>query len=201
MPPKFIFVRHGEATHNVAFHEIGGSVFTDKKYEDAPLTEQGIQQARETGKALASLDIIEIWSSPLTRCIQTGEEIFEETSVMDCYLHDNLLERLGDNHVTNNRSLKRDIHKKYPEWNVDYIPDMPQLWVETESIYACRQRMWMLVAFLADLYKDLSEDKHILIIGHAGSIEALLGKSLKNAEYVILTTKEILEYEKIEVLS
>lgn len=193
MPPKFIFVRHGEATHNVAFHEEGISVFTDKKYEDAPLTEKGLLQARETGKVLSSFNIIDIWSSPLTRCIQTGEEIFEETSVSDCYVHDNLLERLGDNHVTNNRSLKRDIHKKYPLWNVDYIPDMPQLWVETENIYACRQRMWMLIAFLEDLYKDLSEDKHILIISHAGSIEALLGKSLKNAEYVILTLKELLE--------
>jgi len=201
MPPKFIFVRHGEATHNVAFHEEGNSVFTDKKYEDAPLTEKGFQQARETGKALSSLKIIDIWSSPLTRCIQTGEEIFEETSADDCFVHDNLLERLGDNHVTNNRSLKRDIQKKHPMWNVDYIPDMPQLWVETETIYACRQRMWMLVAFLADLYKDLPEDKHILIIGHAGSIEALLGKSLKNAEYVILTKEELLEDEKIEVLS
>ena len=193
MPPKFIFVRHGEATHNVAFHEFGDSVFTNKDYEDAPLTEQGKIQARKTGEDLASLDIIDIWSSPLTRCIETGEEIFEESSAQNCYVHDNLLEQLGGGNVCNNRLSKHVLKKKFRIWNTDSIPDLPAAWINQETLYTCRQRMWMFVILLADLYKKHNEDKYVLIVSHGHAIHALTGKSLKNAEHVILTLKELMD--------
>ena len=96
MSPRFIFLRHGEAEHNVAFHKEGASVFKEEAYRDAKLTAKGIEQAIEAAKALSSLKIEAIWSSPLTRCIQTAEEVFEEVDCDELYLHDNLLERLGN---------------------------------------------------------------------------------------------------------
>jgi broad specificity phosphatase PhoE len=79
-PPKFIFVRHGEAQHNVDFHVKGQAAFTDPANKDAPLTAEGIQQAKATANALETIPLIlGIWSSPLTRAIQTAEEIFKET--------------------------------------------------------------------------------------------------------------------------
>ena len=193
MPPKFIFVRHGEATHNVAFHTFGDSVFTNKDYEDAPLTEQGKIQAKKTGEALAPLDIIDIWSSPLTRCIETGEEIFEETGAQNCYVHDNLLEQLGGGQLCNDRLSKPALKKKFTIWNTDSLPDLPAAWISVESKYACRQRMWMFVMLLADLYKKHNEDEHVIIVSHSNAIFALTGKTLKNAEYIILTLKELMD--------
>lgn len=191
MPPKFIFVRHGEAEHNVGFHERGEPAFFDEKYKDAPLTEKGKAQARDTGKALARLKILDIWSSPLTRCIQTSEELFEETGAQQLYLHDNLLECLGGGHICNTRKCKRELREKYPYMKMDALPDYPSMWVDRENEYALRQRMFMFVMLLADLYKDYGEDSHILVVSHANAIGCLTGKSLGNAETVTLTLQEL----------
>lgn len=193
MPPKFIFVRHGEATHNVAFNVAKDqSVFTNKEFEDAPLTAKGIQQAKEAGEALSKYSIADIWCSPLTRAIQTAEEIFEEVNCGQLYLSDTLLERLGGGHVCNYRKNKRDLKKAHSIWNTSFLPEFPPLWIERESTLAVRTRMLMLILYLAELYKNVPETSHILIVGHSDAIWCLTGKSLKNAEHIVLTLEEIL---------
>ena len=184
-------MRHGEAEHNVAFHAHGESVFRDTKYRDAPLTEKGIEQAREAAKALSKFDIIDIWTSPLTRCIQTAEEVFEETNPSSIILHDNLLECLGGGHVCNERREKSELKKLYPSKDMKFLPTLPQYWSERENGYSVRQRMYMMIMLLADIYSDLSHDKYILIVSHSTAIDCLIGKCLKNAEYVVLTLDEI----------
>ena len=192
MPPKFIFVRHGEAEHNVAFRENHDmSVFLKEQFTDAPLTQVGIQQAKETGKKLSSLNILDIWSSPLTRCIHTADEIFEETSAQKLYLHDNLLERLGGGHVCNSRKSKTELKKTHTLWNTKYLAETPVTWIERENEYALRQRMFMLITLLTDIYKDSPDDSHIVIVGHADAIYSLIGKLLTNAQYIILSVQEI----------
>lgn len=191
--PKFLFIRHGEAKHNVAFHEVGDAAFTDRANKDAPLTQKGITQAREAGAALRDLNVIDMWSSPLTRCIQTGEELFEEMNVHHLYLHDNLLERLGGGHVCNERLSKSELKKKFPIWKNLYLPELPAWWAERENEYALRQRMFMFIKLLQDLYKDESEDAHVVIVSHADAIRALTGVSLKNAEHCVKTLEEICE--------
>jgi probable phosphoglycerate mutase len=193
MPPKLIFVRHGEAEHNVGFHQRGEEAFLDPKYKDAALTEKGKEQARETARSLASLKILDIWSSPLTRCIETAEELFEETGAQDFYLHDNLLERLGGGHECNTRKCKKELVEKYQLLKTSYLPDFPPRWIERENEYALRQRMFMLIMLLGDIYKDYSEDSHVLVVSHADAIFSLTGKPLKNAEALTLSFKDILE--------
>jgi broad specificity phosphatase PhoE len=193
MPPKFIFVRHGEATHNVAFKQTKDeSVFRMPEFEDAPLTETGIKQTQETAKVLASYEILDIWCSPLTRAIQTAEEIFEEVNCGQLYLHDNLLEMLGGGHVCNCRQAKIKLQTTYPYWNTTLLPEFPPIWVEAESTSAVRTRMLMLVLYLANLYKDAQESSHVLLISHANAIGSLTGKSLKNAEFIVLSLDGIL---------
>lgn len=193
MPVKFIFLRHGEATHNVAFHVEGPSVFSKDEHKDAPLTQKGIGQAMEAGTALTSLKILDIWSSPLSRCIQTAEEVFEEINVSSLYLHDNLLERQGGGTPCNERKSKSQIKRDYPIWDVKHLPDLPAAWITCEDSYMLRERMYMFVLFLADLYKDASDSSHVLLVSHSDAIAALTGKVLKNAEYVVLTLAEILQ--------
>ena len=195
MPPKFIFVRHGEAEHNVAFHENNRDerVFLDEKYRDAPLTQKGIDQARKTGLELNNLNILDIWSSPLTRCIQTAEELFEETGAQNIYLHDNLLERLGGGHYCNERKVKKDLQSKYVGLNMNHLSEFAPLWIERENITSLYHRMLSFVLLLSTLYDRLPDSKYIGIVSHRDAIMTLTGRELQNAEPVILSLGEILE--------
>jgi broad specificity phosphatase PhoE len=192
MSPKFIFVRHGEAAHNVAFKQDGETAFTDPKYKDAPLTEEGIKQAQKTALELQKVFILDIWSSPLTRCIQTSEELFEETTAQNCYFHDSLLERLGGGHICNERKLRVDLKERYTSWDYSFLPEIPVLWTERENETSLQRRMLAFVLLLAEMYRTAPESTHILIVSHADVIWSLTRKSLKNAEYVILSLDEIL---------
>jgi broad specificity phosphatase PhoE len=193
MPPTFIFVRHGEAKHNVSFHQKGESAFSDEENRDAPLTEKGIEQARESGKRLSSYHIIDIWSSPLTRCMQTAEEIFEECDAGELYLHDNLLECLGGGHICNTRKSKRTIQKERPIWHTRFLPDFPPDYVDRETFDTLNKRMLMMMLFLNHLYKDQPSQGHILVVSHRDAIFALTKKDLTNAEFAIMTMDEILK--------
>ncbi len=192
---KFVFIRHGEAQHNVDFHAVGDKAFTDLKNKDAPLTETGIKQVQETAKKLSDLQFLDLWSSPLERCMQTSTELFEELNVHTLYLHDSLLERQGRAYVCNERKSKTDLKDKRL-WNLKFLPETPPIWIECENQTSLHYRMKAFVLLLAELYKDVNSlptDAHVLIVGHADAIGSLLYKSLKNAEYTILTLEEILK--------
>ena len=194
MPPTFTFIRHGEALHNLAWHLEGPSAFRDEKNRDARLTVKGVEQAMDVAKTLSSLKVVGIWSSPLTRCLQTAEEIFEEVdcNVRDLYVHDNLLERQGNGHLMNERRSNSELKKEFGIWDMTSLPDLPPFWANHESDYALRQRMFMLIMLLTDIYNECDETSHILIVGHSDAIATLTGKQLKNAEYVSLTLKDIM---------
>lgn len=193
MPPKFIFVRHGEATHNVGFHKVGESAFQDEINRDAKLTEKGMEQAKKVGEELSAYNTLDIWSSPLTRCIETTEEIFEEISVQDIYLHDNLLERQGDNHVCNERKSKTYLQEKYGFYKLENLSETPVTWKERENQDSLYRRMLMMVLLLANLYKKYDETRYVVIVGHADAIGALTGKSLGNCEYFISSLEELMK--------
>lgn len=198
MPPKFIFIRHAEAEHNVAFHELGESVFTDEKYRDAPLTQKGIQQVGELAKKLQDYKILDAWCSPLKRCRQTAEELFEELTINRMYLHDCLLERQGRGYMCNERKSKVEMGEWEFLFDVSFLPDKPAEWIEMESSTSVLQRTKMLVLQLADMYKNLDESYHILIIGHGDALGFLLNKSLKNAEFVVMGVDELPRMLNIE---
>lgn len=191
MPPKFIFIRHGEAEHNVAFHQFGETVFKDEQYRDAPLTENGIKQAQELAKQLESYKILDAWCSPLKRCRQTTEELFEELCINKIYLHDCLLERQGRGYVCNERKSKEELHESSYLFDASFLPDKPAEWNEMESSTVLLQRTKMLVLQLADMYKNVDESYHILIVGHGDALGSLLNKSLKNAEFVVMGVDEL----------
>ena len=72
---RIIFVRHGESTENIATKE-------GKKYDKNKivLTENGKKQAKKTGKYLHDVfgKFDKVYTSPATRCIQTGNIIINE---------------------------------------------------------------------------------------------------------------------------
>lgn len=191
MPPKFIFIRHGEAEHNVAFHTLGDSVFKDEQYRDAPLTQKGIEQVQELSNRLQSYKIFDAWCSPLKRCRQTAEELFEELHINRMYLHDCLLERQGRGYVCNERKPKVEMGEWEFLFDMSFLSDKPAEWIEMESNTVLLQRTKMLVLQLADMYKNLDESYHILIIGHGDALGCLLNRSFKNAEFVVMGVEEL----------
>ena len=75
MSKKIFCIRHGEALHNVLFHEIGQKVYL--LYRDTPLTSKGVKQAQKLGNEwenLKNMDLIIV--SPLLRTLQTATNIF-----------------------------------------------------------------------------------------------------------------------------
>jgi len=192
---QFIFLRHGEAKHNKAFHEENQnemSVFTNEDFRDAPLTPLGIEQAQAVGKKLVKEFGMDgwnaMWCSPLTRAIQTANEIYEEINFNEMFLHDNLIEMQIEKYVCNHRLTRDELDTKfYKMWNTKNLADIQSVWNRSENSYAVRQRMWMLCALLSDIYKD-EPNPRILIVSHANAIQELTGKYLKNCEYCVVNS-------------
>ena len=193
MAPTFIFIRHGEAKHNVAFHTIGAGAFTKEEFRDAPLTETGKEQVRTLASKLMDYKILDIWTSPLTRAIQTAEELFEELDCGEIILHDNLLELLGGGNVCNERKPAYELKNNFGHWTTKYLADLPVRWVLFENAYSVQQRMLMFVMLMAEIYKEESSDRHLIIVSHAQAIAALTGESLKNGECKFMTIDEIMK--------
>ena len=186
MPATLLLVRHAEAEHNAAFHRGEGEAsFQDPKYEDAPLTEQGRTQARDLAKTLESYRILDIWSSPLTRCIETAEEIFEETSATNLYLHDALIERQEGATVCSRRKPRTELEEKFPCWDCRFLPDTMASWTDCEPAETVQHRLSMLLLHLRFLYRDAPEGSHVIVVSHGQALQTVTGKSLKNAEVVV----------------
>ena len=64
---RILLARHGETLFNVQGRWQGQS--------DSPLTERGLAQARELGRALSSEAIAAVYSSDLGRAMQTAREV------------------------------------------------------------------------------------------------------------------------------
>ena len=65
--PKIILVRHGKTVWNAEGRYQGKM--------DIPLNEEGKEQARRVGEALKEFPVKAVFSSPLSRCRDTAEEI------------------------------------------------------------------------------------------------------------------------------
>lgn len=193
MPNIFVFIRHAEAEHNLAFHESNKDpmIFYKKELKDSKLTDNGKKQAINLAKHLTERypKVEAIWSSSLQRCIQTADEIFEEVNVKEYYLHDNLIERQTPGYYFNYRTEKKILIELYGHINMGYIPEFPALWNVVENNHVLRSRIYMLMMLILDLYKGC--DDVIMIVGHSDAIEALTKKKLKNAEYIEMSEEEV----------
>ena len=199
MPPQtIIFVRHGEAEHNRAFHESGKDekVFYDEKYRDAPLTEKGVKQAIELGEKLAEKypkATFSIWSSPLTRAIQTAQEIFEEVCTSgDIILHDGLLEFQDGKHKCNDRKAASDLKEKYFICNTVFLPELPACWSVCEPHVHLKNRMKSVIQTIVEVEKEWNHI--IIVVSHRNALAALLdGAPFENCSFVEKSVEELLK--------
>lgn len=79
-----IFMRHGQADNNVNRILVG-------RHLESHLTEKGRMQVKETAQLLKSMSISKIYSSPVTRAIETTQIVGEELG-LDYEIDDRLYE-------------------------------------------------------------------------------------------------------------
>ena len=129
---KIYFIRHGHAEHNAAYDlSQNKDVYRSFDHKDSHLTEKGIQQIKDVElpvKMPRKMD--RVYSSPLTRCIQTARILVGEKTIL--YLHDGLLETQGPypcnwrpdiNTLQNSLSyyILKDIEKEYKPYIKYYL--------------------------------------------------------------------------------
>lgn len=187
MAPIFLFVRHGQAEHNTAAERVGDAAYEDPLYQDAHLTELGHQQAKAAGRTIAALQNrrnVHVYSSPLSRCIQTAEGILEAGVKASSFtLHDMLLERLHKNHICNARKTPIEIRSQFPRWDTRFLPLYPPLFSsQSEPYESVSLRMRAFVEYLQQYYED--NYTMIVIVSHHDAIESLLHLKLANGQVV-----------------
>lgn len=118
---EIIFLRHAQATHNVAALTRGEAAYNDPVYRDADLTENGKQQAvRLRESVVFEPDVI--YCSPLRRCRQTLLEAFPTSNEMPVHLDDRLME--PQSHVCNHRDDRTVLATEIPTaWTLDGVAE------------------------------------------------------------------------------
>lgn len=143
-------VRHGETEWN-RMHRIQGS-------SDIPLNDTGRTQARATGRLLARRRWHAVYSSPLSRAMQTAELIAEELGLPQPVADQGLVER----HYGEAEGLT--------DWEVDsrYPGSTPVPGRESRSAVAAR-----VIPALLELAERHS-DQAIVVVTHGGVIRSVL---------------------------
>jgi broad specificity phosphatase PhoE len=188
MPPLYIFIRHGEALHNIANRIHGPIAYTFKENEDAQLSEEGHFQTKQAGLEIAEIlgdRLVDIYCSPLSRCIQTAENASAHLNVQQKVLDELLIERLGGGHVCNNRKSFHELSRCFPDWNMEYIQDPPQMPLDREPLEVVKERMLQFWNWLQETYRI--SDRGVLIVSHQESLTALHGRNFKNAEFLVVS--------------
>lgn len=191
--PTFIFFRHGEAEHNVAYRTQGESAYTDPKYANAPLTAHGAEQVRAAAKALKAVypNFHSITTSPLLRCIQTASILAEELKPTNTRLSCtyNLIERQGGGHICNVHDDIRLLKLARPDIRYDWTMDSPRPKdrylepMETDAAVAARAKQVISPWY----WSTISNSTPVLLVTHHEVISSMFGKSVKNAECHVIT--------------
>ena len=164
-------IRHGQATHNVLYEELGMNAFYDKNNYDTKLTNIGYCQATELGdtwnyKHNISLVIV----SPLTRTLQTAINIFKDTNckiiALDC-----LKEYPQGCHTCNKRSTKNYLQDTFPRIDFSLLNSQEdEMWSpdEMETIDSLLERIHQMYNFIKN-----KDEKTIAMVGHNGFISMI----------------------------
>ncbi|HEX5904518.1 MAG TPA: histidine phosphatase family protein [Candidatus Nitrosocosmicus sp.] len=156
-----IFMRHGQADNNVNRILVG-------RHLESHLTEKGKMQVKETAKLLKSMSISKIYSSPVTRAIETTEIVGEELG-LDYEVDDRLYEiDLGKLAGTN----YDEVLNKYGNLFLSfYMGDDSVLSNHgVESFTAVKSR----IRDLLDQVMARHNDHNILLVTHLDPIKAAI---------------------------
>ncbi len=154
----FFLVRHGENDW-VKKNRLAGWL------PGVHLNENGVRQAQETGARLASQPIKAIYSSPVTRCMETAEIIapyFELPVIVN--------ENLGETRYGEWEGKKVKKLAKKPEWQIVQFFPSRNRFPSGEALREVQFRAVQAIEKLGDLHKSDS----VVIVSHADVIKLVL---------------------------
>lgn len=157
-----ILVRHGENDW-VKKNRLAGWI------EGVHLNENGRFQAKDTAKRLAKLPIQAIYSSPVTRCVETAEYVTKPHKLEIIELED-----VGEVRYGNWEGKKIKNLATKPEWHaVQYYPSRFQF-PEGEALREVQFRAIQAIESLSAKHKD----DMIVVVSHADLIKLVLAHYL-----------------------
>lgn len=155
----YYLVRHGQTVWNTLGQTQG--------HGNSPLTELGIQQAKDLAEALKEYSIDIIYCSDLGRAVETAEIIGKELNI-EIHPTESLRE-MGFG-VWEGMPL-REIEKIYPESFKMWRNEPEKVQIEGgETLDMIKQRQDKLIEELNKKYKN----KHILLVSHSVTVRVML---------------------------
>lgn len=155
----YYLVRHGQTVWNTLGQTQG--------HGNSPLTELGIQQAKDLAEALKEYPIDIIYCSDLGRAVETAEIIGKELNI-EIHPTESLRE-MGFG-VWEGMPL-REIEKIYPESFKMWRNEPEKVQIEGgETLDMIKQRQDKLIEELNKKYKN----KHILLVSHSVTVRVML---------------------------
>jgi broad specificity phosphatase PhoE len=154
------FLRHGEATHNVAATQKGDAAYNDPAHMDAQLTDTGFEQSHNV--ALESHQLSAIYCSPLRRCRETLMTAIDGVRYRPVIVDDRIMEPQG--YICNRRLERDSIVREIGDmpWSVQGVSDEnPYSGSETYEHF-CRR----IIAFTDHVVTLSKEGSSILIVSH-----------------------------------
>ena len=167
-PRTITLVRHGETQGNLDDKAQG--------HFDAPLTDLGRRQAKALGERLAETEFDAVYSSDLQRAVDTASAIIDLQPDLEFQSRAGLREvyfgSYEDMRWSEIREHDPELHQRWTSWNTRIDTKFPN----GESPLETRQR----VAAVADeiVTEHHEQNSTILIVGHTGSLQPLLGHLL-----------------------
>lgn len=155
----YYLVRHGQTVWNTLGQTQG--------HGNSPLTELGIQQAKDLAEALKEYPIDIIYCSDLGRAVETAEIIGKKLNI-EIHPTESLRE-MGFG-VWEGMPL-REIEKIYPESFKMWRNEPEKVQIEGgETLDMIKQRQDKLIEELNEKYKN----KHILLVSHSVTVRVML---------------------------
>jgi len=158
--PKVILVRHGKTQWNAEGRYQGKM--------DIPLNEEGKEQARRVGEALKAFPVKAVYSSPLSRCRETAEEIAKHHG-LEVKVKEGFKEI---DHGQWEGMLAKEVEEKYPE--------LLKLWREKPSQVkmpggeTLKDVYDRAVEAFNEVVSAYSDEDLIVIVGHDATNKVLM---------------------------
>lgn len=163
------FTRHGETIWNTQSRMQGRL--------DSPLTEKGLQQARQLATQLQAVPLDLVWSSPAPRAMKTVEQILAPRSQPISVRVD---ERINEMNLGDWEGLSVDEARAADPSNLQAFLYEPQKFRPAGEGESFRQVMDRMADFLRDMENasqsccQNGQDQHWLIVSHNITLKALL---------------------------
>ena len=167
MSKALYLIRHGKALHNELFDSMGTKAFRIPDVIDSPLVKEGHKQSLHLGSSWLEKEEIEVvLVSPLTRALQTAQNIFQNTKI-PILCQEFLREYPIGEDTCNKRSDTNILIQNFPLVDFSDIHSKTDtLWTEKrETINELDGRIQNMITYI----QNRPENK-IAIVGHSSYI-------------------------------